>query len=111
MSNRYKTQRKSDEAVDNCLFLKFIPEWFVTGKMVEKHDNALHANDYMLFYNEDFDNVIFITNQSNILTVDLDKNNLENDDNFYEDDPDTIIYVRLLAWRNNFKKRKALKKL
>ena len=33
-----------DEAVDNCLAaLKFIPDWFVTSKMLEKLDNALHA--------------------------------------------------------------------
>ena len=30
--------------------------------------------------------------------------------NFYKDDPETIIHVRLLAWRNAFEKRKAFKK-
>ena len=29
---------------------------------------------------------------------------------FNEDDPDPDIHVRLLAWRNKFEKRKALKK-
>ena len=33
-----------------------------------------------------------------ILTVDLDKSNLDNDNNFDEDDLDTIIHARLLAW-------------
>ena len=45
-----------------------------------------------------------------ILGVDLDKINLDDDNNFYEDDPDTIINARLLAWLNKFEKPKALKK-
>ena len=31
-------------------------------------------------------------------------------DNFHEDDPETIIHVRLLAWHNKFEKCKAFKK-
>ena len=65
--------------------------------MVEKFDNASRANDDILFYNEDFDKVTFISNQRHILAVDLDKINLHNDNNFDEDDSDTIIHVRLLA--------------
>ena len=30
--------------------------------------------------------------------VDLDKINLNNDKTFYEDDPETIIHIRLLPW-------------
>ena len=37
-----------------------------------------------------------------ILAVHLDKINLDYDNSFYEDDPDTVIHVRLLAWRSNF---------
>ena len=49
-----------DEAVDNCLVtLKFIPDGFVTSKML----NALHANKNILFYNKGFNKVIFIGNQ------------------------------------------------
>ena len=66
---KYKSQRMYDEAVDNCPpALKFIPYWFVTRKIL---DNALHANDDILFYNEDFDKAIFVTNQRHILAVDL----------------------------------------
>ena len=36
------------------------------------------------------------------LSVDLTKINLD-DDNFNEDDPETIIHVRLMAWNNRFK--------
>ena len=45
-----------------------------------------------------------------ILVVDLDKFNLDDDNNFYEDNPETIIHVKLLAWHNKFEKHKALKK-
>ena len=43
-----------------------------------------------------------------ILCVNLININLDN--NFDEDDPDTIILIRLLAWHSKFKKCKALKK-
>ena len=43
-----------------------------------------------------------------ILCIDL--NNINLDNNFDEDDLDTIILVRLLAWHTKFKKHKALKK-
>ena len=44
-----------------------------------------------------------------ILTVDLDKSNLDTDNNFDEDDLDTIIHARLLAWCSKFKKHKVKK--
>ena len=43
-----------------------------------------------------------------ILSVNL--NNINLDNNFDEDDPDTIILIKLLAQHSKFKKRKALKK-
>ena len=34
--DQYETQRMYDEAVDDCLAaLKFIPDWFVTSKMIK----------------------------------------------------------------------------
>ena len=94
----YKTQRAYDEAVDDCITaLKFIPYCFVTSKMLEKSDDALHANDDLLSYNEDFDKVKFIANQRHIFAAGL--TNLENDNNFNENDSDTIIHAKLLAWR------------
>ena len=41
---------------------------------------------------------------------DIDLNNIRFDDNFDEDDPDTIILIRFLAWHIKFRKRKELKK-
>ena len=46
-----------------------------------------------------------------ILGLDLDEIILDDDNNFDEDDPETIIYVSLLALRNKFEKRKALRKI
>ena len=43
-----------------------------------------------------------------ILNIDLSNINLDN--NIVEDDPDTIILIRLLAWLIKFEKRKELKK-
>ena len=43
-----------------------------------------------------------------ILSVNL--NNINLDNNFDEDHPDTIILIRFLPWHSKFKKRKALKK-
>ena len=40
----------SDEAVDDCLAaLKFIPDWFVTSKMLEQLRDVLLANDVYYF--------------------------------------------------------------
>ena len=53
--DKYKTQRMCDEAVDYCLASSnFIPDWFVKSEMLEKSDNALRANDDILFCKEDF---------------------------------------------------------
>ena len=82
--------------------------------MLEKFDNALHANDDILFYNEDFDKVTLIANNRHILTVYLDKinnnNNNNNNNNSYEDDPDTFIHIILLAWHRTLENTKHLKK-
>ena len=44
------------------------------------------------------------------LRVNIGLNNINLDNIFDEDDPDTIIHVRLLAWHVKFKKSKSLKK-
>ena len=47
-----------DESVDDWLAgLKFIPEWFVTSKMLQKFHDALNAND------KDFSKVTFFANE------------------------------------------------
>ena len=72
-TDKYKIQEMCNEAVDDCLAaLKFIPDWFVTSKTTEKLDNVLHANDDILFHNDNFEKITFIANQRHILAVDLD---------------------------------------
>ena len=59
-----------DEAVDDCLAtLKCISDWFITSKILEKFDNALYANDDILFYNNDFDKVKLNANLKHIFLL------------------------------------------
>ena len=82
-----------DEAVDDSLAaLKLIPDWFVTSKMIY---NALYADENILYFDEDSGDVTFCCNEMGILSVNLDNVNLDN--NFEDNDLDTIVLVRLLA--------------
>ena len=56
---------------------------------------ALYAGDGLLFFDEDSGDVTLYCNEMGILSVNL--NNINLDNNFDEDDPDTIILIRLLA--------------
>ena len=79
-----------DEAVDDCLAaLKLVQE------MIKKLFTALYADENILYFNEGSDDVIFNCNGMSILNIDL--NNINLDNNFDADDPDTIILIRLLA--------------
>ena len=99
-----------DEAVNDSLAeLKVVPEQFVTSKMFKKRFIASYADESILYFNEDSNNVVFNCNEMDILNIDLNKINLDN--NFDEDDPDAIIHVRLLAWHIKFEKPKTLKKI
>ena len=44
-----------------------------------------------------------------VLSIDLNKFNPD-DTNYDEDDPETVIHIRILAWHIKFEKRKALEK-
>ena len=109
--DRYRTQKICDEAIDDCLAaLKFIPDWFVTSKILKKLQDPLLDNDDVLFFKEGFNKATFFATQMDIFAVDLDKINPYEDNNFDEDDSDTIIHVRFLAWYMKFEKCKASKK-
>ena len=83
-----------DVSVDDSLAaLKFIPDWFVTSEMIKKRFTALYAGEKILYFNEDFDDAVF--NEMGIVNIDL--NNINLDNYCDEDDPDTIIFIRLLA--------------
>ena len=99
-----KTQQMCDKAVDGCLaVLKFVPDWFVTSKMIKKIFTALYADENILYFDEDFGNVVFDCNEMGVLNIDLNCNNLD-DNNFHEDDLDTIIHVGNLETIKHLKK-------
>ena len=62
------------------------------------------------FFNEDFSSHIILLINVGIARVDLGNINLDYDNNFDEDDPETIINVRHLTWCNKSGKHKAFKK-
>ena len=108
--DRYKTHVMCNKAVDDFPpALKFVPDWFVTNKMIKKLLTALYANDNILNFNEDFGDAVFFCNEMGILSKDLNNINLD-DTNYDEDNPETIIDIRLLAWHIKFEKCKAPKK-
>ena len=91
--------------IDNFLpTLKSVPDWFVTIKMI----TALFIEGDMLFLDEDSGNVTFRSDEMGILR-DLNNMNLNNA-SFYEDDPKTIIHVKVLACHNKYEQHKAFKK-
>ena len=101
----------SDEAVDDSLAaLKIILDWFVRSKMIKKLLTGLCTDDNIIYFNEDSGDVRFFCNEMGILSVDLNNINFD-DTNYDEDDPETIIHVRILAWHIKFEKSKALKKI
>ena len=87
----------NDKVVDDFLpALKFIPNWFVTSKMIKKLHNTLFTDDGMLFFDGDSVSVTFFGDELGILSVDINNINLD-DVSFFEDDPETIIHVRLMG--------------
>ena len=68
----------------------------MTSKILERIRHVLFSNDDIVFFDEDFRSVTFFTNQMGILSVDLYKIYFDNV-NFYENDLENIIHVRLLA--------------
>ena len=106
--DKYITHKMRDEAVYDFLpTLNFIPNWFVASKMIKKLFTGFYADENILYFNEDFCSVVFNCNEMCVLNIDV--NNINLDNHFDENDPDTIIHVRLLAWHIKFEKCKALK--
>ena len=68
----------------------------------------LYADENILYFNEYSGYVAFSCNEIGFLNIEI--NNINLDNNFDEDDSDTITLIRLLAWHIKFEKRKALKK-
>ena len=78
--------------------------------MLHKLDNAVFFNGYIVFVNEDSDNVTFFGHEMSLNAIypndiDLDDNNFDNYD------PETTINVRFMDWCDRYKQRKTCKKL
>ena len=56
----------------------------------------MYTDENVLYFDEDSRDVIFNCNERSILNIDSNNINLYN--TFDEDDPDTIILIRLLVW-------------
>ena len=67
----------------------------------------MYTDGNILYFNEDSGNATFCFNEMGIFSVKLNDINLHN--SFDEDDPDTIILIRLLDWHIKFEKCKNLK--
>ena len=58
--DRYKSQEMRNKAVDAFLpTLKFVPDWFLASKMIEKLGYDLFSNDNTIFVNEGSNYVTF----------------------------------------------------
>ena len=99
---RYKTRDMCGKAVDACLpTLKFVPDWFITNKILEKVDNLVFCNDDIDFDDIDPDIVTLFNDDMGLATIDLNDINLDYD-KFDEGDPTNFVLVRLIAWCNIF---------
>ena len=94
--DQYKRQQIFDKAVDDSLaVLKFVPDCFVSSKMIKLLFTPLYAGQSRLYFYENSCNVVFNCNGMGILNKALNNINLD-DTSYDENDPDTIIHIRLL---------------
>ena len=73
--------------------MKFVPDWFVMSKMIEKFDNDVFSNYDIVFGNKDSDIVTLLSNYIGLNSINFNNDNLD-DDNFDVCDPETINHVR-----------------
>ena len=70
--DRYKTLKICNIAVDTFLpTLEFVPDWFVTSKMIKKLYDDLFSNDDIVLVNEDSNCVILFSDEMGVRSVDL----------------------------------------
>ena len=71
--DKYKTQIMFYKAVDDCLVaLKFIPDWFVTSKIIKRLLTALYSVDNILYFHDDSGDTISFGNGMGFLCIALD---------------------------------------
>ena len=88
--------------------MKLIPDRIFTNKTIKELFTALYADENIFYLNEDSSNAILSFNEMGVLNKDLNSINLDN--KFDEDDPDTIILIRIFACIINLKNAKHVKK-
>ena len=77
-----KTQETCDKAVDSYLLtLKFVPDLFVTSKMLEKLDSSVFSDGDIFLHDIDSNIITFFSDDMGFGTTDLNNINLD-DDNF-----------------------------
>ena len=89
--------------------LKFVPDWFITNKMIEKLDCAVFSIDYNIFGDLDSDFDTFFSEDVVLNSISFDNTNLD-DEHFDHCDPEIINHVRHMGWYNKYKQRKASKR-
>lgn len=77
--------------------------------MSKKLYNAVPSNSDIIFDDIESDIVAFFSNNIGLNSINLNNINPDDDD-FDNFDPETINHVRLKAWYDRYKQRKALKK-
>ena len=78
--------------------------------MIKNFFTDIYADGNIICFNEYSGDVIFSCNEMGIFRIDLNNINLDNS-NYDEEEPETIIHVRLLAWHIKFEKRKVIEKI
>ena len=78
--------------------------WLVTSEMIKELSSPLSEEENIIYLNEDASNEIFSSKKIDILNTYLNNINLVN--TFDEDDPDTIILIRILSWYIKYEKHK-----
>ena len=81
---------------------KFVPDWFVTNKLLEKIDDLVLSNNGIDLEVINSDIATVLSDTRRLFIIDLTHINLD-DNNFDEDDLGTIVYVRLMARCNRYK--------
>ena len=102
------TQKICDKVVDSSLLaLRFVPDWFATGRIIEKLDSAVFSNNYVPF-GDDSNFMAFFSKDADLNSINFDKINLY-DDHFDYCDPETINHVKFIVWHIKYTQRKASK--
>ena len=89
--------------------LKLVPDYFDTNKIFEKLNKTVLSIDDIELDHIETDVTTYFSNNMDLNIIDLNDINFD-DNNFDEEDPETIIHVRLTAWCNRYKQHKAYEK-